>query len=230
MKRIDILSQMFLNSEGMQKIWLVKIDENEAVFTKEKLLEHLPKSLQSKAMRYLDTESAMSYIIGRLLLKNALVINGFSASLLEDISYSEHGKPYLKGLNFSISHSNGYVILIFGTESSVGIDIEKKRNIDLKLFEYLFTGQEWKSILTANNSTERFYWYWVRKEALLKAAGCTLKALKQLEIYEHHGIYKGKRYFFDSFDFNTEFNGVLATEIKEKFDLEMMNLEDLIAD
>jgi 4'-phosphopantetheinyl transferase len=212
----------------MQKIWIVNTLENNTFFTKEMLLENLPKSLWKKANRYLDKESSLSYIIGRLLLKKALLTNKLSPSLLEEIHYSEHGKPSFLNHNFSISHSNWYVVIVFGTTFSIGIDIEKKKNIDLKLFKYLFTEPEWKSITEAEDSLELFYWFWVRKEALLKAAGCTLTALKQLEIFEHHGMYKGKRYYFTPFNFNVEFNGVVATEEKIDFDVELIDMQDLL--
>ena len=212
----------------MQQIKIVKLPENNPVFTRELFLKNLPKTLQEKANRYLDEADSLSYSTGRLLLKKALFENGLPASFLEEIRYSEEGKPSFIDHNFSISHSNGYVVLVFGTTFSVGIDIEKKKTIDLKLFNYLFTELEWKSILDTENSLERFYWFWVRKEALLKAAGCTLKDLKQLAVFEHYGTYKGKRYYFESFDFDPEFNGIVAMETKTAFDVEFVEIKDLL--
>ena len=212
----------------MQTIWIVKLPNNGTFFSIEELSNNLPNACFERANRYLNHESALSYLVGRLLLKKVITKNGYKASLLEKISYSEHGKPSFEDHNFSISHSNGYVTLIFGTKLSVGIDIEKKKKIDLKLFNYLFTVQEWKSIMEANNSLERFYWYWVRKEALLKATGCSLKALKQLKILEGQGLYKGKYYDFKSFDFDADFNGVIATEEKVDIILEYLELKDLL--
>jgi 4'-phosphopantetheinyl transferase len=212
----------------MLKIRILKIAKNNTFFTKELLLKNLPKSLQERAKRYLDEESSMSYSAGRLLLKRALFENGLPAALLEEICYSEQGKPSFKAHNFSISHSNGYVVLVFGTNFSVGIDIEKKKTIDLKLFNYLFTALEWTSILNAEHSLERFYWFWVRKEALLKATGCTLKDLKQLEVFEHYGMYKEKHYYFKTFNFNPEFNAIVATETQTAIAMEFVELKDLL--
>lgn len=212
----------------MQNIWIVKIPKNNTILTKEIALLNLPKAFSDRANRYLNEESSLSYLTGRLLLKKALYINKISLSLLEEIHYSEYGKPSLAGLNFSISHSNWYVVLALSTKLSIGIDIEKKKNIELKLFKYLFTEPEWKSIIQAENSLERFYWYWVRKEALLKAVGCSLKDLKQLEVLEHHGMHNGKRYYFQPFDFDTDFNGVVAMEEKVNFDVEHVDIKDLL--
>lgn len=219
---------MFQNNKRMQKIWIIKIPKNDTSFTKEALLKNLPKSFKERADRYLSKESSMSYIVGRLLLKKALLDNKLSTSLLEEIHYSEHGKPSLMSHNFSISHSNWYVTLVFSTEFSIGIDIENKKRIDLKLFSYLFTVPEWKSIMEADNSLDRFYWFWVRKEALLKAVGCALKDLKQLAVSAHFGIYKGKRYYFESFDFDPDFNGIVATEEKINSTVEYVDIKDLL--
>ncbi|WP_415376421.1 4'-phosphopantetheinyl transferase family protein [Patiriisocius sp. Uisw_017] len=212
----------------MQKISIVKMPESNTFFTKEMLLKNLPESTWERANRYLDKVDSLSYITGRLLLKKALFKNGISTSLLEEIRYSELGKPSFTTYNFSISHSNWYVALIFGTKFSVGIDIEKKKNIDLKLFNYLFTQTEWSSIIEAKNSLERFYWFWVRKEALLKAAGCALKDLKQLEVFEHHGMYKDKRYYFESFYFDVDFNGIIAMEEKVPIAVEFVDITNLL--
>lgn len=212
----------------MLKIRIVKIPKNNTIFTKELLLENLPKSLWERANRYLDKESSLSYITGRLLLKKALFESEFLTSLLEEIHYSEHGKPSFIDHNFSISHSNEYVVLVFGTKISVGIDIEKKKNIDLVLFKYLFTELEWKSIIDDENSLQRFYWFWVRKEALLKAVGCSLKELKQLEVLEDYGVYRDKRYYFKSFDFDADFNGIVAMEEKVDFEMELVDMKDLL--
>lgn len=212
----------------MQKIWIVQVPENNVLYTKETLLKKLPKVLWEKASRYLDKESSLSFIIGRLLLKKALIKNGLPPSLLEEIRYSQHGKPSILTHNFSISHSNWYVVLVFGTNSPIGIDIEKKKNVNLKLFKYLFTEQEWKHILEAQNSLEKFFWFWVRKEALLKAAGCALKELKLLEVLEHHGMYNGTRYYFKPFDFNLDFNGMVATTEKVDFDVAFIEIADLL--
>lgn len=212
----------------MPKIWIVKIPESNTVLIKKTALKKLPNSLISRAERYISEESSLSFIMGRLLLKKALLEHKLPTSLVAQINYSENGKPNLKELHFSISHSNGYLAFISGTTSALGIDIEKKKPVDLKLFQYLFTEKEWQSIVDAENSLEHFYWFWVRKEALLKAVGCALKDLKQLEVFEQHGNYKDKGYYFESFDFDGKFNGIVAMEKKCDVKVEFVKVVDLI--
>lgn len=212
----------------MPKIWIVPIPENNSSFTKEALLQHLPKSLWIRANRYLNQYSALSFITGRLLLKLALIKNELPISLLEEICFSDNGKPYFHNHNFSISHSNGYVVLVFGTIFPVGVDIEEKKPVDLTLFRYLFTQDEWISIQDAQNPLERFYWFWVRKEALLKAAGSSIKQLKQLKVQEHAGIYIDKHYYFTPFKFDIAYNGIIATEEQIHCEIKMIKIEDLL--
>ncbi|GER58789.1 4'-phosphopantetheinyl transferase family protein [Patiriisocius marinus] len=212
----------------MQKIWIVKLPDKDAHFLKEQLLKKLAKPFKVRAKRYLNLESSLCFMTGRLLLKKVLNKNNISSKLLDELQYSEEGKPSFLNYNFSISHSNWYVSLIFGTTFSVGIDIEKKRSIDIKLFKYLFTALEWKSIMDAENPIDHFYWFWVRKEALLKAVGCSLKDLKQLEINEHYGSYKGKHYYFKPFYFDTKFNGIIATEEQLEIKVEFVDINELL--
>ncbi|AWH75727.1 4'-phosphopantetheinyl transferase [Dokdonia sp. Dokd-P16] len=212
----------------MGEIWIVNFSNNSQQFTDEELLKKLPESTVNRALRYLNKESFLSFITGRLLLKRAILESEYSSFSIEDIKYSDKGKPSFTNVNFSISHSNGYVVLIFGTVFQVGIDIEKRKDIDLKLFKYLFTDLEWKVIMQDNSPIDRFYWYWVRKEALLKTVDCSLKELEGLEIFEDYGIYKDQRYYFKTFEFNPEFNGVLAIEEEMDVNVKFIELETLL--
>ena len=211
----------------MQKTWLVKIPENTTIYSKKALLNKLPISFLDRANRYIKDEDSYAYILGRLLLKKALVDNELPLSLLEKIQYSIHGKPSFIDCNFSISHSNRYVAFVFSTKFSIGIDIEKKKKVDLKLFEYLFTSEEWSAIMQSKNALEKFYWYWVRKEALLKAAGCGLGDLMKLEVFESHGTYMGRRYYFEPLNFDLAYNGIVAIMEKKSLDLVLLDIRDL---
>ena len=212
----------------MQNIWIVKIPSNDSLIHKERLFKYLPSSLLSRAHRYLDTKSALSFLTGRLLLKKALVDNGLPELLIDDITYTAQGKPILTMFYFSISHSDWYVSLSFSTTFSVGIDIERRADVDLKLFKYLFTAQEWKTIIEASDPLEKFYWFWVRKEALLKAVGASLKELQELKIFENYGMYKEEKFYFTSFRFDPDFNGVVATHKKVSLNVEIVAMEDLL--
>jgi len=212
----------------MKEIWIVNFLSNSDQNIDERLLKNLPKSIYKRANRYLKRENYLSFLIGRLLLKNALLERGIASTTIENIVYSESGKPSFTNLNFSISHSNGYVVLFFGTVFQVGIDIEKRSNIDLALFKNLFTDKEWNDIIQDEIPLKKFYWFWVRKEALLKAVGCTLKEIRELEVFEDYGIYKEQHFYFKAFNFDSGFNGIMAMEEEVDINVRYIHLEKLL--
>jgi 4'-phosphopantetheinyl transferase len=101
-----------------------------------------------------------------------------------NIGISDHGKPNLKesnsenSLQFSISHSGGYAVFAFGKYSRIGVDIEEIRvihEIDEIVSQY-FTPREKAEMLACpiDCRLEKFYRFWTRKEAVLKAQGIGL--------------------------------------------------------
>nr|WP_235001196.1 4'-phosphopantetheinyl transferase superfamily protein [Marinactinospora thermotolerans] len=90
-----------------------------------------------------------------------------------------HGKPHpvgpAAGLEISISHSGGRVVVALTRQVPVGVDVEEvraSRDID-GLGDYVLTPTE-QAALKALSGRERvsgFFTYWARKEALLKATG-----------------------------------------------------------
>ncbi len=219
---------MFFNCTKMKEIWIVCLSKELKKYTDDQLLKYLPDSIVNRALRYLDRGDFLSFVTGRLLLRKAILASEYSKFSIEDITYSENGKPSIDGFNFSISHSNGYVVLVFGANIQIGIDIEKRKDVDLKFFKYLFTDLEWNNIIQNKIPLDKFYWYWVRKEALLKAVGCSLKELKELEVYDNYGIYKGQKYYLNPFTFDTEFNGMIAVDKEVDFTCKYITLEALL--
>ncbi len=91
-------------------------------------------------------------------------------------AYNEYGKPFLpgSGLFFNLSHSHRHWSLAVSHWSEVGMDIEYIRHrtslsgLVNKTFaesEQVFWHQQ------TQNQERLFYWFWVRKEAWVKAIG-----------------------------------------------------------
>lgn len=87
------------------------------------------------------------------------------------------GKPGLVGggAAFNISHSRGYSLLAFSRAGEIGCDIEDRfANEDVMgLCRSVLHASEMEAMerLSPNHRQEAFSRYWVRKEAVLKAAG-----------------------------------------------------------
>jgi 4'-phosphopantetheinyl transferase len=181
----------------------------------QELVHQLPASLQLKALRYKSELSAYNYVIGRLLLKHGL--GSFELDNdLERIEFQQNGKPVLPEIHFNISHSDHQVICGFSKEGLLGVDLEKISPIDFDDFTSMFSAQEWAAIRGANDPIRRFYWFWTRKESIIKALGRTLSYLHQIEldVSSDHFMVDGKRYFLRQIDIEEGFVGAVCTEEK----------------
>jgi len=196
----------------MIDIWLLKTEELAKKIDVKHEINKLPKELKERGLKYIFDKDRLDFAAGRLLIKKALKKNMMSSSLLGEIKYSKGGKPSIAGLNFSISHSNGYLIFAHSTVSDFGIDIEKFRELDIKCFKYLFRDDEWYDIINDSNSLEKFFWFWIRKEALLKLVDCSLKDLKHLIVSEDEGVFEDEVYDFLSIDVGDDYRAVIASK------------------
>jgi 4'-phosphopantetheinyl transferase len=114
-------------------------------------------------------------LIARQLLERALVEHGFEPVLMSELKKGPNGKPLLDEAHFNISHSGELVLLAFSLDVPVGIDIEKIRPIEHQKFVKQFHEEELRDFEEAKISEERFFEYWTRKEAVIKAIGKGLK-------------------------------------------------------
>ncbi|MCL2087158.1 MAG: 4'-phosphopantetheinyl transferase superfamily protein [Oscillospiraceae bacterium] len=93
------------------------------------------------------------------------------------LEYGEKGKPFLKAqdpvqdpIQFNLSHSGEYVVLLLSTGGEIGIDIEKVKPYSKAVAERCFTPAEldW---LNRQNTAYSFYEIWTAKESIMKATG-----------------------------------------------------------
>ena len=149
--------------------------------TLEDLLLLLPKGIHERARRYKRKADGIDFLVGRLLLKEALEAHGIEEGI-EDIEFSEKGKPLLKTVFFNISHTEDMVVCAFSKEVEMGIDVEKRKPVDLENFKDFFKEAEWENIKSDDDSIRQFYWHWTRKESILKAKGLDLSDLNKLDV------------------------------------------------
>lgn len=179
------------------------------------MLRVLPSEMQGRARRYRFEKDALDYVIGKLLLRRALLDINVEETL-SDVRYQENGKPYLPSVFFNISHSANRIVCVLTKDGEVGVDLEKNKTIDLSGFEAYFTTREWLDIHSAENQVERFYWYWTRKESIIKALGVNLSYLHLIEIGVGADYFsdKKKRWYLQDVDFGKGFTGALCSEKK----------------
>lgn len=108
---------------------------------------------------FINPKRMWEYAIGRYLIKS-IAKKIYKLSSVE-IMTKNNGKPVFKNsnLNFSLSHSNEYVVAVFDTQPCA-VDIELVKNRDLTQLSNRYK-QNFNSLVD-------FYKFWTCKEALYK--------------------------------------------------------------
>ncbi len=88
-------------------------------------------------------------------------------------SKTKNGKPFIKNssLAFNISHSADWIILSFGLNCNIGVDLEILRDdIDYKkIAKRFFSKDEQIALEITDEPIRLFFDLWARKEAIIKA-------------------------------------------------------------
>lgn len=116
------------------------------------------------------------FVVGRAMLRILAGAATACGPREVTIGVSEHGKPRVEGVEFSVAHSHGLVALALCREAAVGVDVEwMAREIEaLEIAQSTFAPGEVKRIEQAAEGAERaraFFAVWTRKEAMVKAHG-----------------------------------------------------------
>ena len=118
---------------------------------------------------------------------------------IKDIYLNEHGKPLSKDIFFNISHSKGLVVIAISNDSNIGVDVERIRDFDAKMIDYISFKEE-KAFIKDNKS---FYKIWTNKESLVKCVGTGLTIeIKDIPALPVNGVrhFNNKDYFTSSFE------------------------------
>ena len=176
------------------------------------LLKKLPYSMHGRALRYRSQQDAYDYIIGRLLLRKGLMNLGL-ANAFERIEIAENGKPFLENVFFNISHTSGLLVCAISTDNALGIDVEARKELDLSVFEDWFRPNEWQDIQRQSESMERFFWYWTRKESIIKALGWSLSDLNQLDFDANVSSFEKEKqtWYLQDLDFGKDYWACLCS-------------------
>ncbi len=157
-------------------------------------LSLLPNSLKDKHSRFKRLQDRVANLCGKMLLIQGLQRFGLNYSSLENLKYSDYGRPHVSGsLDFNISHSGDYIICGIGNKIRLGVDIEEIKQVDFSDFENVMTEKEWKLIKNANNPLKTFFKYWTIKESIIKADGRGLTIpLNDIIIKDKVAYYEGR--------------------------------------
>lgn len=165
----------------------MKIPANEIHIYRSVLEKHKPELKRfevilssdelEKANRYKFENDRNNYIVCRAILRN--IIGSYLSLDPSEVtfSYSEKGKPYIKGNNikFNLAHSKGFAVYAFALENEIGIDVEYLKAIPdaIKIAERYFSEYEIDELKKTDTAKieNLFFICWTRKEAFIKAIG-----------------------------------------------------------
>ncbi len=141
--------------------------------TQEALHAVLSPDERARAARFVAPCARRQFVAGRGLLRHLLArYTGQPAQALR-LSTGPHGKPSLVGsstLTFSLSHTEGLLLVAVARGMEVGVDVERIRPIDgaHRLAARYFTAWECAEL---EAGPEGFLRLWTCRESALKACG-----------------------------------------------------------
>ena len=171
-------------SIGEIHVWTAHlVDEHRATAD---LLPILSREERAQAAQFSFERDRMRFIqahgIVRQILSNYL--DADAATLV--FARTHHGKPYLiprandPHLEFSVSRSSNCCMLAVQLDHSIGIDIEKVRDLPqaIDIVQSYFTPVESKALSALRGAARRdaFFALWTHKEAMVKGLGISLAA------------------------------------------------------
>jgi 4'-phosphopantetheinyl transferase len=151
-------------------------------------IQNLPEQISAEILLYKQQGDINRLTAGKYLLKKMLMDLHFQPELLGHYAINEMGKPYIPGFHpFNITHSGQVVACaVLLNEGSIGIDVEKIREIEVPNFTKQFSAPEMMQILSSKNPKTTFFEYWTMKEAVMKADGRGMRIpLHSIKIRRH---------------------------------------------
>ena len=133
---------------------------------------------REKADRFFKETDRQASIAARGALR--LLLAGYTEMRPAEVGfrYSQNGKPHVAGsdVEFNLSHSDEWVVLAFGRDRRIGVDVEKiRRDLDVRsIAARYFEAEETALMESVSDKHTLFFKLWARKEAYVKARGSTL--------------------------------------------------------
>lgn len=144
--------------------------------------------------RYHFPKHRHQYLVARALVRTTLSRYIGTAPFNLQFTKNEYGRPEinsegrLNSVRFNLSHTDGLIACAVMLQKDIGMDVEnlEDRKVDLSCVDRFFSPKEVADFhrVQKKNKKERFFEYWVLKEAYIKARGMGLSIpLDQFSIH-----------------------------------------------
>lgn len=160
----------------MIKIFLLRRDRELESSEFQEMMKLVSSDKRERILKFKRKEDAQMCLLADITMKKIISENYDIKYEFIQFAKGVNGKPRLKkpcqGIEFNYSHSGEYIAFALG-ETSVGIDVEKIREIDLDIAEKFFCKEEYEDLmkLTDGYKIGRFYELWTLKESYIKWDG-----------------------------------------------------------
>jgi len=142
----------------------------------------LPDDERARARRFAFARDRRRFIMAHGALRQVLARYLGVAPRAIDFAVSPRGKPSLRVpvgtavLQFNLAHAGEVALIGLAAARAVGVDVEPVRALSdgLAVAEHALSVAERTSLAAAPSAAATwaaFFWYWTRKEAILKATG-----------------------------------------------------------
>lgn len=205
---------MHHSHEISMEVFAIHNDKKLESVTFQRLFNILSVEERQRNERFLQWQDAQRNLLGRIAIRN-MIFKRFSIGMGEiELSEDRYGKPYCKhveGFHFNISHSGEWIVAV-GSNSPVGIDVEKISQIELGIAEQFFSVSEYEELkmMSLKQRTGCFFDLWTLKESCIKADGRGFSVpSKSFTIIrskdEIHVVGALERYFFKQYDIDQRY-------------------------
>lgn len=191
--------------EACNKVYVVNVKFLEDEKTFENWYQQMPAERRQKIDAMKPLNSKCLSLGASLLLMHAFKEQGIVGPV---ILLGENGKPYFEGEDgafFNLSHSGEMAACAF-SDADVGIDIEKNKDFNESLVNYVFDDREIRYVRehTHNKEEEDIFFtrLWTVKESLMKYTGKGL-SMDPKKIYIDLG--NGYKAYYEGEELNVSF-------------------------
>lgn len=132
------------------------------------VMDGLSEVRRDKILRLKNEADRKRSLMAGIMIRDNLLKCGFSQ---DDILISDNGRPYIDGIDFNVSHSGDYVVMVISDEASVGCDIELMRDRSVSPAQKYFSDAEKAWIDSEADKIPAFYRIWTARESYIKLTG-----------------------------------------------------------
>lgn len=156
-------------------------------------LASLPARRAASLARLRSAADRIATLLGMALLADCARAAGLAPPSAGEIVMPARGKPrWIEGADFSISHSGGRVACALAPRGvTVGLDIEAAGTVTWRDLRLVTHATERERFATAGLDATSL---WTSKEAVVKAAGAGLAAMREVEASRASAAFRGRRF------------------------------------